>query len=51
MCETSDDDQRLHVLREALDVGERSGAATPFDIDALIAHKRARAIESRANDC
>jgi antitoxin ParD1/3/4 len=35
-----DQESRLAVLRAALDEGEASGPATPFDIDAFLAEKR-----------
>lgn len=35
-----DRETQLRALREALDSGERSGASTPFDFDAFLAHKR-----------
>ncbi len=36
-----DRETHLRALREALDVGERSGTSTPFDFDAFVARKRA----------
>lgn len=38
-----DRETQLRALREALDVGERSGESTPFDADAFLARKRAEA--------
>lgn len=35
-----DQESRLAALRAALDEGESSGPATPFDIDAFLAEKR-----------
>ncbi|MBF6276309.1 type II toxin-antitoxin system ParD family antitoxin [Nocardia nova] len=36
-----DRESRLRVLREALEAGERSGPAVPFDIERWLASKRA----------
>jgi antitoxin ParD1/3/4 len=38
---------QLRALREALDIGERSGAATPFDFDDFLDRKRAEKSRDR----
>ncbi|QUR67789.1 type II toxin-antitoxin system ParD family antitoxin [Mycobacterium spongiae] len=38
---------RLDALREALIAGENSGAPTPFEFDAFVSRKRARAPHGR----
>ena len=37
-----DRETRLSALRQALDVGERSGESTQFDFDEFVARKRAK---------
>jgi antitoxin ParD1/3/4 len=40
--EVEEREEKLAALRTALDDGEASGAATPFDFEAFIAEKRQR---------
>jgi antitoxin ParD1/3/4 len=40
--ELEERDEKLAALRAALDDGEASGVATPFDFEAFIAEKRQR---------
>ena len=40
--ELEEREEKLAALRAALDDGEASGAATPFDFEAFIAEKRQR---------
>jgi len=42
-----DRETQLHALREALEVGECSGASAPFDFDAFLDHKRDEAARNR----
>lgn len=42
-----DRETQLRALREALDIGERSGDSTPFDFDGFLARKRIEVAPSR----